>query len=483
MARQMSISVVKASNKTSIEHNNRSMKKSELNKLTHIDQSRLDLNEYLVDIPIEEVYEREFTEALKNYNDKQKRKDRKIDNYYEHICKSKKHMPQQEIIFQVGEYQDFLHQENRDIAKDILREHFERFKKDNPNLKIYNAVIHDDEATPHLHINFVPIADGYKRGLEKQVSFDRALILQEPSLNKEQPFTEWRAEQVTQLEKALNENNIDRKIVGTFDYKNQKEFKLKQDLEQEILGLRAEKHDIEQNVDKEQDKLGTLEARVEQLDKISNRTVENAQNFVKKALNDVKPAIFNKEMVQIPKKDLDNLTNSFISLAESNAHARQDHKKMEKQNEIMKNDMRSNNAVINDLKNKNNLLVHAIKERDEKIDNLDNELTTLLSLENVYSLFKNTIRTHHDFIQKVIDKLPLVEQYKDLLRGYVSATLTDKDLRGSHEVAVYSISNDHKSALKNYRIGSTVKEHEDLEIADKKKEQEITRPKSRGMSM
>ena len=79
MARQMSISVAKASDKTSIDHNNRTMNKSELNKLTHIDQSRLNKNEYLVNIPIQDLYEKEFGEALSNYNAKQKRNDRKID--------------------------------------------------------------------------------------------------------------------------------------------------------------------------------------------------------------------------------------------------------------------------------------------------------------------------------------------------------------------------------------------------------------------
>lgn len=72
MAKQMAISVAKASDKTSIEHNNRSMSESELKKLTHIDQNRLDQNEYLVNIPIEQVYEIEFAEALGNYNAKQK---------------------------------------------------------------------------------------------------------------------------------------------------------------------------------------------------------------------------------------------------------------------------------------------------------------------------------------------------------------------------------------------------------------------------
>lgn len=499
MTRQMSISVAKASDKTSIDHNNRTMNKSELNKLTHIDQSRLNKNEYLVNIPIQDLYEKEFGEALSNYNAKQKRNDRKIDNYYEHICNSKKHMPQQEIIFQVGEYNDFEHEENREMAKDILREHFDRFQKDNPNLKIYNAVIHDDEATPHLHINFVPIADGYKRGLEKQVSFDRALIQQNPNLNKEQPFTEWRAEQVTQLEKALNEKNIDRKIVGTFDYKNQKEFKLKQDLEQEILGLRAEKHDVERNLVQEQEKLGTLEARREKLGQLSDKSVQSAQNFVKNALNDVKPTLLNKDIVQIPKKDLDRLTNTFIKTAESNIYSKQDYDKMKVQNEKIKGADSERLKEIHELKSRNRFLIEKVQERDEKINQLEVKANTLSSLNSVYSIFKDKIKDNHDRLQSIIDKIPLSEHYKNYLKGFVSATLTDRDLKEANEVAVYSINNDHKSALQKYKLGATVKEHKELRSqkvkgfsidelekyqrsADKKKEQERTQTKSRGRS-
>ena len=67
-----------------------------------------------------------------------------------------------------------------------------RISKRNPNLKVYNAVIHNDEASPHMHLNFVPVASGYKRGLEKQVSFDRAIMQQDVTLDKMRPFDDWR---------------------------------------------------------------------------------------------------------------------------------------------------------------------------------------------------------------------------------------------------------------------------------------------------
>lgn len=63
-------------------------------------------------------------------------------------------------------------------------------------------MIHNDEATPHMHLNFVPVATGYKRGLEKQVAFDKAITQQDETLNKERPFDDWREKEVRLLEKC-----------------------------------------------------------------------------------------------------------------------------------------------------------------------------------------------------------------------------------------------------------------------------------------
>lgn len=163
----MSVSLKKATKKTNIRHNNRTMNEKEKEKNSHIDYSRSHENKYLVQKDLKEIYRDEFSQALKNYNEKQKRADRKIDDYYKHIQSSKKTALQQEMIVQIGDKDDFSSKEKKDMANEILQEWFLGFEKRNPNLKIYNAVIHNDEATPHMHLNFVPVATGYKRGLEK----------------------------------------------------------------------------------------------------------------------------------------------------------------------------------------------------------------------------------------------------------------------------------------------------------------------------
>lgn len=213
------------------------MSEKEKERNSHIDYSRSDENKYLVQKDLKELYREEFGEVLENYNAKQKRNDRKIDDYYKHIQSSKKTSLQQEMIIQVGDKDDFSSKQDFERANEILEEWLSGFEKRNPNLKIYNAVIHNDEASPHMHLNFVPVASGYKRGLEKQVSFDRAITQQDPTLDKTRPFDDWREKEVQLLEKMLLERGVERKIVGTNEYKDVREYKEKKDLQREIQQL------------------------------------------------------------------------------------------------------------------------------------------------------------------------------------------------------------------------------------------------------
>lgn len=230
----MSVSFKKATNKTNIKHNNREFTDKQKAQNSHIDFSKSDENKILIQKDLRELYEREFSEPLKNYNDKQKRNDRKIDDYYQHIKDSKKTSLQQEMIIQVGEKDDFNSPEDFERANEVLEDWFSDFEERNPNLKVYNAVIHNDEASPHMHLNFVPVADGYKRGLEKQVSFDRAIKQQDETLNKTRPFQDWREKEVNLIAEKLKERGIERKLVGTNDYKDVNEYKERKDLQREI---------------------------------------------------------------------------------------------------------------------------------------------------------------------------------------------------------------------------------------------------------
>lgn len=116
---------------------------------------------------------------LETYNSKQSRADRRIDNYYEEIRTSKQEKLFHELIVQIGNRDDT----NCDMlesvyAQSALEEYMMGFQERNPNLWVFNAVMHLDEETPHLHIDYVPFSTGNKRGLGTKVSLKGALKAQ-----------------------------------------------------------------------------------------------------------------------------------------------------------------------------------------------------------------------------------------------------------------------------------------------------------------
>ncbi len=137
-----------------------------------------DLIEYCYE-DLHKVYHELFDAAVERYNAKQKRKDRMIDDYYEKIRSGKQEKLFHEIIIQIGDCETCgATTEDGKLAAEILDEYMEGFRKRNPNLRVFSAHLHMDEATPHLHIDFVPFTTGSTRGLDTRVSLKKALAVQ-----------------------------------------------------------------------------------------------------------------------------------------------------------------------------------------------------------------------------------------------------------------------------------------------------------------
>ncbi len=162
-----------------IEHNNRTEKRERDN----IDKERSKNNITLVNIPIKDFYEQEFSEAVKNYNEKQKRPSRKIGNYLEKVQKDKQLNEFYEIVVQIGDMHDTNCKDNPLNEIELLKKYVSDFQERYPNLKVFNAVIHLDEETPHLHLNYVPITENCKTGISKQNSQTKAFAEIFPEMN------------------------------------------------------------------------------------------------------------------------------------------------------------------------------------------------------------------------------------------------------------------------------------------------------------
>nr|BAI44024.1 plasmid recombination enzyme [Bacillus thuringiensis] len=408
----MSVSFKKATNKTNIKHNNRVMNEKEKEQNSHINQSRSHENKYLVQKDIKELYQEEFGEVLEKYNAKQKRNDRKIDDYYKHIQSSKKTSLQQEMIVQVGDMKDFNYRADYEKANEILLEWFKDFEKRNPNLKVYNAVIHNDEASPHMHLNFVAVASGYKRGLEKQVSFDRAIMQQDVTLDKMRPFDDWREKEVRSLEKILQEHGIERKLVGTNEYKDVNEYKEKKDLEREIQWLEKE-----------------MVKKKDELVKVSEHVPEKKMNLrskKKEIKTEVKPKFIGKpeiieketgNYVYTPKQVsyLEDLVSAAVTvkkdyerlqttdLVQENENLREDVYQKTKENEQLKKELVSATLEIGSLKGD----IHYLKAR---IRDLQTNIRVLY--ENTKKAFKGQFKAFRGLIENELDVKGVDNQFE-----------------------------------------------------------------------
>ena len=182
---------------------------------------------------IREFYNQLFGQALAEYNARKAHPYQRIPDYYEHIGKGKQEKPYEEIVVQFGDMQDCgLNSENWETAKAMLDEYMREFERRNPNLKVFNAVMHLDEATPHLHIDFVPIVHSPNRGLPVRVSMKGALWEQGfSSANRmENEWVAWQEAEREYMEEILHkyglhrdDKNVHREHWTVDEYKRKKQ--------------------------------------------------------------------------------------------------------------------------------------------------------------------------------------------------------------------------------------------------------------------
>lgn len=419
----MSVSFKKSTTKTNLKHNNRTMTEKQKERNNHINYDRSEVNQYLIQRDLKELYETEFGPALEKYNQKQTRSDRKIGSYYQHIKDSKKTALQQEMIIQVGDKDYYQNGGDWRIGNYVLEEWLKDFEVRNPNLKIYNAVIHNDEASPHMHLNFVPVASGYKRGLEKQIAFDRAIKQQDPTLDKTRPFEDWREKEVNFIAEKLNELDIERKIVGTNHYKDVNDYKEKKDIEREIK-------EIEKDLSmKKQELLAYNKKTVSeiQLDVVAKEEKKKVKIEIPREEN----SILGK--IGIPKtKEIEELTgnllvtkDSFKKVQEYVKHSRKIQGTLDnlletdilKENKELKEENKDLSTAIKNEKSKNNGLYIENIDLKENIKDLKKETSLLRSqISNLKLEIGSIYKSSKEFLK---DNTADSNAFKSMLKGLV----------------------------------------------------------------
>ena len=200
--------------KGSVNHNSRKF------HAKNTDPERSCLNVEYCNENVKDVYHELFDEALTRYNEKQTRSDRRIDDYYEKIRSGKQEKPFHEIILQIGDKDNMgAKTENGRLAAKVLDKYMRDFQRRNPTLRVFSAYLHMDEATPHLHIDFVPYTTGSRRGIDTRVSLKQALSALgfKGGTRRETELNQWVAYEKEQLAAVMREYGIEWEKKGTHE--------------------------------------------------------------------------------------------------------------------------------------------------------------------------------------------------------------------------------------------------------------------------
>ena len=250
----------------SVNHNSRKF------HAKNTDPERSHLNITYCQENIKAVYHELFDEALERYNAKQTRADRRIENYYEKIRSGKQEKPFHEIILQVGNKDDMSADSDAGrLAAAVLDEYMKAFQERNPNLRVFSAHLHIDEATPHLHIDFVPFTTGSKRGLDTRVSLKQALAAQgfKGGTRGDTEWSQWVRSEKEQLSAVMEHHGIEWEDKGThdkhlsvLDYKKEQRAK-------EIAALETVKAEKESQVESQERRLKELAPAVKNMERLA----------------------------------------------------------------------------------------------------------------------------------------------------------------------------------------------------------------------
>ena len=317
--------------KGSVNHNSRKF------HAKNTDPERSYLNVEYCNENLKDVYHELFDEALARYNEKQTRGNRRIDDYYEKIRSSKQEKPFHEIILQIGDKDNMgAKTENGQLAAKVLDKYMQDFQRRNPMLKVFSAYLHMDEATPHLHIDFVPYTTGSKRGLDTRVSLKQALSTLgfKGGTRRETKLNQWVAYEKEQLAAVMLEHGIEWEQKGThekhlsvLDFEKKERAKEVAELEQSISdgkerlsNIQIQQRKAKQKTEQIRQEGEAIRQEVSELSETSNLLKEQAATLAE----DKEKLLSDNEKLEKQQKKLQQEIEKMVqskAIMEQNIHA------------------------------------------------------------------------------------------------------------------------------------------------------------------
>ncbi len=270
-------------------HNNREF------NCNNVVPERTAWNRIYIQEPLKDAYEKCFGQALRDYNAAQKRKDRQKDDYLKEIENSgNKEKAFYENIVQIGKKTDTpvtdengVLTEEAKAAIEVLDRYAKTFQERNPNLYLFNCVMHLDEATPHLHIDYIPVAHGYKNGMKTRNSLTKAfqqMGFEKAVSRKQNETVAWQEREREYLTELCREQGIEIEVLGVQrDNLSLPEYKAAmrevEELEQQAVVLDKRNETLEQQNDDLAQKTAELRGQVQEMEVQNNELVLQAQKL------------------------------------------------------------------------------------------------------------------------------------------------------------------------------------------------------------
>ena len=279
----------------SLKHNRRAF------TAENVDAERTRYNVVYKDEPIKQVYHELFDDALERYNSKQKRKDRCISDYYEHLRTGKQEKVFHELIMQIGNKDNTgVTTEDGQWAATILDEYMQDFEKRNPTLRVFGALLHMDEATPHLHIDFIPYVSGWKgKGMDTKVSLKQALkaLGFAGGTKKESELNQWINAEKEQLAAVMERHGIEwekkdthEEHLSVLDFKKKERAKevaeldaVKQEKQTELAQIQQQTQEAKRECQKQTKELNEIAPILQGLESLSAQYSQRPEESVPEA--------------------------------------------------------------------------------------------------------------------------------------------------------------------------------------------------------
>ena len=331
---------------------------------------------------VKQIYLQEFEESRIEYNNKQTREDRKINDYFKHISDSNLWDLACEIVIELGDMEYWQDKDKNYRMKmiDVYNEQVKDLERIFPEFRIANAVIHFDETSPHLHIVGVPVTDNNKRGMKKQVA--KSKIFTKDSLKNLQDkmricciksYNKF-YEKNDKLKHKQKGRNIDINVKDMANYKTfKKEYNKNRQAINEVFN--------------------------------NSKTIDKFSNEIDKVLSDLKPTKLNKNNYVISNEDIDKIKNYTKNVKYTNKtfnkvnrlndiadNFEKDYSKLDTEKSSLEYQLELKDEDIKKLEKK-------IEKQEDKITNLSNENKTLkLELHKFKTFWRNLM---HHFQDKI----------------------------------------------------------------------------------